>query len=163
MRTAIYPGSFDPVTNGHLDIANRAAALFDELIICVYDIPQKYLLFNTEERVNLIKKSVSHLPNVRVEPYSGLTVEYASKVNAQVMVRGLRMSSDFEREFEMALMNKKLEPTIELVCLMTSLEYQFLSSSLLKEACQLGGNINSLVPEHVADALVAKYGMSPGK
>jgi len=110
LTIAIYPGSFDPVTNGHLDIANRAAALFDQLIICVYDIPQKNLLFSTEEREDMIKQSVSHLANVQVERYSGLTVEYACKVNAQVMVRGLRMSSDFEREFEMALMNKKLEP-----------------------------------------------------
>ena len=106
MTTAIYPGSFDPVTNGHLDIANRAATLFDQLIICVYDVPEKHLLFNTQERVDLVRKAVAHLPNVRVEPYSGLTVNFARQMDAQVMVRGLRMSSDFEREFEMALMNK---------------------------------------------------------
>lgn len=157
LTTAIYPGSFDPVTNGHLDIAHRAAALFDELIICVYDIPQKHLLFTTQERVELMKKAVAHLPNVRVEKYSGLTVGFARRKKAKVIVRGLRMSSDFEREFEMALMNKKLEPDVELVCLMTSLEYQFLSSSLLKEACQLGGDITNLVPPHVASALKEKY------
>jgi pantetheine-phosphate adenylyltransferase len=145
------------VTNGHLDIASRAAALFDELIICVYDVPLKSLMFSTRERVDLMKKSVTHIPNVRVEPYTGLTVSFAQKVNARVLVRGLRMSSDFEREFEMALMNKKLAPDIELVCLMTSLEYQFISSSLLKEACQLGGDISSLVPEHVAVALAEKF------
>ena len=160
MTAAIYPGSFDPVTNGHLDIANRAAALFDELIISVYDVPHKRLMFSTEERVNLARKSVDHLSNVRVEPYSGLTVTFARKVNANVIVRGLRMASDFEREFEMALMNKKLDPDIELVCLMTSLEYQFISSSLLKEACQLGGDISSLVPAHVAVALAEKFGVA---
>ena len=157
MTTAIYPGSFDPVTNGHLDIAHRAAALFDELIICVYDIPQKHLLFSTEERVDLMKKAVTDLPNVQVEPYSGLTVSFARRKKAKVIVRGLRMSSDFEREFEMALMNKKLEPGVELVCLMTSLEFQFLSATLLKEACQLGGDITNLVPPHVAAALEEKF------
>lgn len=116
-------------------------------------------MFSTRERVDLIKKSITHLHNARVEPYAGLTVSFAQKVNARVIVRGLRMSSDFEREFEMALMNKKLAPDIELVCLMTSLEYQFLSSSLLKEACQLGGDISNLVPEHVAVALAEKFGL----
>jgi pantetheine-phosphate adenylyltransferase len=157
LTNAIYPGSFDPVTNGHLDIANRAAALFDELIICVYDRPQKHLMFSAKERVDLIKKAVAHLPNVRVTSYDGLTVDFARKMKAKVMVRGLRMSSDFEREFEMALMNKKLDREIELVCLMTSLEFQFLSSSLLKEACELGGDITSLVPKHVAVALKKKF------
>ena len=157
MTNAIYPGSFDPVTNGHLDIANRAAALFDELIIGVYDRPLKYLMFSTEERVDLIKKSVAHLPNVRVTSYGGLTVDFAREMKAKVMVRGLRMSSDFEREFEMALMNKKLDREVELVCLMTSLEFQFLSSSLLKEACELGGDITGLVPKHVAVALKKKF------
>ena len=157
MTIAIYPGSFDPVTNGHLDIANRAAELFDQLIIGVYDVPQKDLLFSTQERVDLMRKAVAHLPNVRVESYFGLTVNFAQRMNAKVIVRGLRMSSDFEREFEMALMNKKLAPHIELVCLMTSLEYQFISSSLLKEACELGGVIDSLVPEDVAIALAKKF------
>jgi pantetheine-phosphate adenylyltransferase len=161
LTNAIYPGSFDPVTNGHLDIANRAAALFDELIICVYDRPQKHLMFSAKERVDLIKKAVAHLPNVRVTSYDGLTVDFARKMKAKVMVRGLRMSSDFEREFEMALMNKKLDREIELVCLMTSLEFQFLSSSLLKEACELGGDITSLVPKHVAVALKKKFQQTP--
>jgi len=160
LTKAIYPGSFDPVTNGHLDIANRAAALFDELIICVYDVPQKTLMFSTEERVDLMKKAVEHLPNVRVVAYSGLTVNFAQRMNAKVIVRGLRMSSDFEREFEMALMNKKLGPDVELVCLMTSLEYQFISSSLLKEACELGGDIKNLVPQHVYTALAKKFGVA---
>jgi pantetheine-phosphate adenylyltransferase len=157
LTIAIYPGSFDPITNGHLDIANRAAALFDELIIGVYDRPSKHLMFNTAERVDLARKAVAHLPNVRVAAYNELTVDFARKMKAKVMVRGLRMSSDFEREFEMALMNKQLDREIELVCLMTSLEYQFLSSSLLKEACELGGDITSLVPKHVAIALKKKF------
>lgn len=153
MTKAIYAGSFDPVTNGHVDIATRAAALFEELIIGVYDAPPKKLTFSTEERVDLMKKAVAHLPKVRVTAYTGLTITFARQVDAQVMVRGLRMTSDFEREFEMALMNKKLASDIELVCLMTSLEYQFVSSSLLKEACALGGDICELVPAHVAVAL----------
>jgi pantetheine-phosphate adenylyltransferase len=161
LTNAIYPGSFDPVTNGHLDIANRAAALFDELIIGVYDRPSKHLMFSTAERVNLVKKAVAHLPNVRVAAYNELTVDFARKMKAKVIVRGLRMSSDFEREFEMALMNKQLDRKIELVCLMTSLEFQFLSSSLLKEACELGGDITSLVPKHVAVALKKKFQQTP--
>jgi len=157
LTIAIYPGSFDPVTKGHLDIANRAAALFDKLIIGVYDRPSKHLMFSTAERVNLAKKAVAHLPNVRVTAYDELTVDFARRMKAKVIVRGLRMSSDFEREFEMALMNKQLNREIELVCLMTSLEYQFLSSSLLKEACELGGDITGLVPKHVAIALKKKF------
>lgn len=157
MTIAIYPGSFDPVTNGHLDIVHRAADLFDQLIIGVYDVPQKHLLFSIQERVDLIRKAVAYLPNVRVESYSGLTVDFAQRVNAGVIVRGLRVSSDFEREFEMALMNKKLARDIELVCLMSSLEYQFISASSLKEIAQLGGCITDLVPEHVAIALAEKF------
>jgi pantetheine-phosphate adenylyltransferase len=140
LTIAIYPGSFDPVTNGHVDIANRAAGLFEEFIISVYDVPQKHLMFSTEERVGLARKAVAHLPNVRVEPYSGLTVGFARKVNASVIVRGLR--------------------GIELVCLMASLEHQFISSSLLKEACELGGDIASLVPKHVAVALAERFGVA---
>jgi len=153
LTVALYPGSFDPVTKGHVDIAERASGLFEKLIVAVYDAPPKHLLFNTEERVELMRKALSHLPNVHVESYSGLTVELARKLNAQVIVRGLRMSSDFEREFEMALMNKKLAPDLELVCFMTNLEYEFISSSMLKEVCKLGGCIDDLVPDHVAAAL----------
>ena len=156
MTIAIYPGSFDPITNGHLDIAIRAARLFEKLIIGVYDIPDKKVLFTTKERVELIKQAIVNLPNVEVEAYNGLTVNFARKVKAQAMVRGLRMSSDFEREFDMAMLNKKLYPKLELVCLMSTLEYQFLSSTLLKEAARLGGNIDDLVPKHVAEALRRK-------
>lgn len=156
MSIALYPGSFDPATRGHVDIAERAASLFEQVVVAVYDAPPKDLLFTTEERVELMTKAVAHLPNVRVEAYSGLTVDFAKKVNAKVLVRGLRVSSDFEREFEMALMNKKLAPDMELVCFMSNLEYQFISSSLLKEACKLGGCIDNLVPEHVALAMKDK-------
>ena len=158
MTIAIYPGAFDPITNGHLDIAARAAKLFEKLIIGVYDIPDKHILFTTEERVDLVRQAIADLPNVDVEAFRGLTVDFARKVKAQAMVRGLRMSSDFEREFEMALMNKKLSPHLELVCFMTTLEYQFLSSSLLKEVARLGGSINDLVPKSVAIALRKKFG-----
>ncbi len=156
MTTAIYPGSFDPITNGHLDIIKRASSIFDRLLIGIYDIPQKALLFTVEERVELARKAVAEYKNVEVVSYSGITVEYARKMKAQVLVRGLRASSDFEREFEMALMNKKLAPDIELVCFMASLRYQFLSSSLLKEIIKLGGNLDDMVPPDVAAALKRK-------
>ena len=156
MTIAVYPGSFDPLTNGHLDIALRAASIFDQLIIGVYNAPPKDLLFTTQERVEMVRQAVAHLPNVRVESYNVLTVEFAKELKAKVIVRGLRMSSDFEREFEMALMNKKLAPELDVVCLMTDLEYQFLSSSLLKEVKSMGGCIEDLVPKHVADALTEK-------
>lgn len=156
MTTAIYPGTFDPITNGHLDIATRAAKLFEKLIIGVYDIPGKNVLFTTEERVELVRQAIANLPNVEVESYSGLTVDFAKKVKAQTMVRGLRISADFQREFDMAMMNKKLFPELELVCLMSTLGYQFLSSGLLKEAASLGGNIDEFVPNHVAEALKKK-------
>jgi len=157
LSIAIYPGSFDPMTNGHLDIATRAAKIFDKLIISVYETPNKSLLFTAKERVELIRKAIIDLPNVEVKSFSGLTVDFARKVKAQAMVRGLRMSADFEREFDMAMMNKKLFPELETVCLMARVEYQFLSSSLLKEAASLGGNIYDLVPKHVALALEKKF------
>ena len=157
MTIAIYPGSFDPMTNGHLDIASRAAKLFEKIIIGVYDTPEdKRLLFTTEERVELVRQSIVNLPNVDVEFFTGLTVDFAIKIGAQAMVRGLRMGADFEREFDLAMMNKKLSPELEVVCLMANQEYQFLSSSLLKEAANLGGNIDSFVPKHVVEALKRK-------
>jgi len=153
---AIYPGSFDPITNGHLDIVNRAARLFDRIIIGVYERSNKHLVFTAEERVDLARRSVTNLPNVEVKSFSGLVVDFARQERAQVMVRGLRMTADFEKEFEMAMMNRKLSPGLDLVCLMASQEYQFLSSSLLKEIACLGGKINELVPKHVAGALRKK-------
>jgi len=159
LAIGLYPGSFDPVTKGHVDIAERAAPLFEEMVVAIYDNPPKDLLFTTEERVELMRRALAHVPNVRVVSYNSLTVEFARQVKASVMVRGLRMSSDFEREFEMALMNKKLAPEIELICLMTNLEYEFVSATLLKEICMLGGSIEEFVPGHVATALREKFGV----
>ena len=156
MTVAIYPGTFDPITNGHLDIATRAAKIFEKLIIGVYDTPNKQLLFTTDERVKLTRQAVAELPNVEVVSFTGLTANFAAGLGVRVMVRGLRAGADFEREFELAMMNKKLAPELELICLMARLEYQFLSSSLLKEAASLGGNIDSLVPRHVVEALKEK-------
>lgn len=158
MTIAIYPGSFDPITNGHIDIVTRAARLFTKLIIGVYETPEKRLLFTLEERVEMAKQAVASLPNVEAQPFGGLTVSFARKVGAQAIVRGLRVSADFEREFDMAMMNQRLAPELELVCLMANPEYQFLSSSLLKEVAELGGNIDDLVPKHVAEALRKKEG-----
>ena len=157
MTIAIYAGSFDPITHGHLDIIKRSSSIFEKLIVGVYDRPEKRLLFSTEERVQMVQQAIAHLKNAKAQSYSGLTVDFAKNVGAQVMVRGLRMSSDFEREFEMAMMNKKLAPNLELVCFMASLQYQFLSSSLLKEVAQLGGCLEAMVPDHVAKALREKF------
>ena len=162
MTIAFYPGAMDPITNGHIDIIERASAIFDKLVVGVYDRPEKHIMFPTEERVKLAKQAVSHLSNVEVQSYSELTVECAKKVGAKVLVRGLRMSPDFEREFEMAMMNKKLAPDLELVCLMASLQYQFLSSNLMKEVAQLNGSLDGMVPDHVAAALRERLSRKPG-
>ena len=159
MTIALYPGSFDPITNGHLDVATRAAKLFDKVIIGVFDKPDKQLFFTTVERVELARKSVVNLSNVEVEAFGELTVDFAKKVKAQALVRGLRINADFEREFDMAMMNRKLFPELELICFMATAQYQFLSSSLLKEVASLGGCIDDLVPEPVAVALKKKFPM----
>jgi pantetheine-phosphate adenylyltransferase len=156
LTIALYPGSFDPITNGHIDIATRAARLFDKVIIGIFATPDKRVTFSLEERVDLATRALAHLPKVEVKPYDNITVDFAREVNADVIVRGLRMSGDFEREFEMAIMNRKLAPELELVCFMASNEYQFLSSRLMKEVASLGGNIDSLAPEHVGEALRKK-------
>lgn len=157
MTAAVYPGSFDPVTLGHLDIARRAATLFDRVVVAVYDAPPKSLMFTTQERMGLFQEAASSIPNVEVVSFSGLVVDFAQKVGARAIVRGLRMGSDFEREFEMALMNRNMAPEIEVVCLMTRIEYQFLSSSLLKEVASLRGFYTNLVPENVLKALRDKF------
>jgi pantetheine-phosphate adenylyltransferase len=156
LTIALYPGSFDPITNGHIDIATRASRLFDKTVIGIFSTPEKHLTFSIEERVDLAKRAVAHLPKVEVKPYTNITVDFAKQINAQVLVRGLRMISDFEWEFEMAMMNRMLSPGLETVCFMASQEFQFLSASLIKEVASLGGNISSLVPPHVAEALKKK-------
>jgi len=156
MTTAIFPGTFDPITNGHLDIAQRAAGLFDDLIIAVYAHPIKTLLFSTAERLEMAQKAFQGWPNVTVRSYDGLTVDIAREWGARAIIRGLRVVGDFEFEFQMALMNRSLAPEIESVCLMTTKEYYFLSSSIVKEVAKLNGDISELVPPHVVTALMAK-------
>lgn len=158
MPIAIYPASFDPITYGHLDVATRAAAIFDTVIMAVYDRPLKNLLLPTVERVHLVGESVKHLANVRVDTYNELTVDYARRVGAKVIIRGLRAVTDFENELRMAHINNRLYPDIDTVCLMTSQEYSFLSSSVVKEIAALGGAVNSMVTPHVERALRRAYG-----
>lgn len=157
MTIAVYPGTFDPVTEGHLDIIRRASKVFEELVIGIHDKPQKRLLFSIEERVDMVQETVRDLRNVRVDQFSGLTIDFIHKVKGAVMVRGLRAISDFERELAMALMNKELAPDIEMVCLMTSSRYQFLSSSAIKEIASLGGSVRGMVPDNVVLALHRKF------
>lgn len=155
-HTAIYPGTFDPIHFGHVDIATRAANIFDELVFAVYTRPAKDLLFTIEERVELARQALVELPNVRAAPYDGLTVEFARQVGAQAIVRGIRVTYDFEMEYQMALTNRQLAPEIESVCLMTRQAHAFLSSSIVKEIALLGGDVSGMVPPHVAAALEAK-------
>ena len=162
MVVAVYPGTFDPLTYGHMDIIERASVLVDKLIVGVYENLAKQPLFSLEQRVKLVGEVVSGLPNVEVKAFKGLTVDFIHQVGGKVMIRGLRANSDFEREFEMALMNRKLAPDIELLCLMTSSQYQFLSSTLIKEVAKLGGCLEGMVPDHVALALREKFSVPIG-
>lgn len=157
MVRAVYPGTFDPVHFGHVDIATRSVRLFDELIIAVYDKPLKSLLFPPEERIELVRQSFNNENKVRVMGYSGLTVEFCNSVNAQVIVRGLRVFSDFEFEFRMALANHRLAPKIEVMALITAEEHTFLSSSTVREIASLGGDVSSMVPPHVEEALAKRF------
>jgi pantetheine-phosphate adenylyltransferase len=157
MPSAIYPGTFDPVHSGHIDIATRAAGLFEHLTVAIYARPFKNLLFSTEERKTMLQEALAHIPNLSVETYNGLTVDFARQVGAQAIVRGLRVISDFELEFQMALTNKKLAPDLEFVCLMTSQEYAFVSASTVKEIAMLGGCVDGMVPAAVAVALKSKF------
>lgn len=158
MTTALYPGSFDPVTNGHLDIIERSSRLFDHVIVGVAVNPGKSPLFTPEERVEMLRQAAASLKNVEVDSFQGLTVNYAQARGATVVVRGLRVLSDFENEFMMALMNRKLDEKIETVFMMTSREYAFLSSSAVREVAALGGDYADLVPPGVAEKLGRKFG-----
>lgn len=153
----VYPGSFDPVTKGHLNIIKRAANIFDEVIVSVFNNPNKDPIFSMEERVKLLKETTSEISEVRVDSFTGLTTNYVKSKNASAIIRGLRAVSDFEGEFQMASMNKELDPEIETIFLMTDSKYAFLSSSVVKEVAQFGGSMDNVVPKVVEKALLKKY------
>jgi len=157
MVRTLFPGTFDPIHYGHIDIACRAARLFDEVIIAVYDRPLKSLLFTPDERIALVKHTFIDNPKINVVGFQGLTVDFCHKVGAQVIVRGLRVFSDFEFEFRMALANHRLAPEIEVIALITNEEHSFLSSSTVREIASLGGNVSSMVPPHVEAALKDRF------
>ena len=157
MKRVLFPGSFDPIHYGHIDIATRASAIFDELVIAVYDQPMKSLLFSPEERIDLVKRSLSHLKTIKVVGYNGLTITFAKEIGACAIVRGLRVFSDFEYEFRMALANRRLDPEIDVIAFITSEDHTFLSSSTVKEIAALGGDVSSMVPKHVQDAMSRKF------
>ena len=156
MAKAIYPGTFDPPTNGHIDIVERAAKAVDFLTVAVVELSSKSTLFSADERVAMFAESVAHLPNVSVQLYSGLTVDFARDLGASVIVRGLRITSDFEYESEMALMNRRMAEDVETICLFSSLEFQILSSSRVKEVAALGADVSDLVPQNVWGPLVER-------
>lgn len=157
MVRAVFPGTFDPIHYGHVDIAHRASRLFDEVIVAVYDRPLKSLLFPPDERIKLVRDTFKDNPKISVMGYSGLTVDFCHKVGAQVIVRGLRVFSDFEYEFRMALANHRLAPEIEVVALITNEEHTFLSSTTVREIASLGGNVSSMVPGFVEMALRKRF------
>jgi pantetheine-phosphate adenylyltransferase len=157
MVCAVFPGTFDPIHYGHIDIAHRAARLFDELVIAVYDKPIKSLLFSPEIRINLVRQTFADHANIRVMGYSGLTVEFCRSIGSQVIVRGLRVFSDFEYEFRMTLANHRLAPEIDMIALITAEEHPFLSSSTVREIASLGGDISSMVPPQVESALRLRF------
>jgi len=162
-RLAVYPGTFDPVHFGHVDVARRAAQIFEQVRVAVVrDRPAKPLLFTTEQRVEFFRQALADVPNARVEPYEGLTVQFARTLGATFIVRGLRGTSDFEYEYQMTTMNRHLAPGVDTVFMMTSLRHLYLSSSLIKEVASQGGSLDGLVPDHVAAALRAKFGPPVG-
>jgi pantetheine-phosphate adenylyltransferase len=156
MRTAIYPGSFDPFTNGHLDVVQRASRLFDRVIVSVAKNAGKHPLFTLDERRSMVEQSIRQIPNVEADAFDGLLVDYVHHCSAQVVLRGLRAISDFEFEFQMALMNRKLNEEFETIFMMPKDTYTFLSSRIVKEIARLGGNVGQFVPTHVQAALAAR-------
>ena len=159
MKTAVYPGSFDPVTMGHLDIVERTSQIFDKVIIGVLNNRAKSPLFSVEERVNMLKEVTADLPNVEVQSFAGLLIDFVRKNEAQIIVRGLRAITDFEYELQMAQTNHKMEPEIETIFLTTSLDYSYLSSTTVKEVAAFGGDISQFVPEFVADCMKEKMNL----
>ena len=156
MTLAMFPGRFDPVTNGHRDIARRAASMFDKVLVAVADLKQNYL-FSTAERVEMMREAVADCKNIEVTSFSGLMVDFARQQNANVVVRSMRAVTDFEAEFDMALMNKKMAPEIEAIFMMASLEHLYISGTRIREVSALGYDVSDLVPPHVWDALKKKY------
>jgi pantetheine-phosphate adenylyltransferase len=154
LTVAVYPGTFDPVHYGHIDIAERAALLFEKVIVGIYDRPNnKEVLFSASERLDMMREAVKDVANVEATSYGGLTVDFVREQGARAIVRGLRVYSDFELEYQMALMTRKLAPDVDMVCLMTDLEYAYLSSSLIKDVATAGGSVEQFVPANVAEAL----------
>ncbi len=163
MRTAIYPGSFDPLTNGHLDVIERAVKLFDHVVVAVAKNESKQPLFSLEERLDLVRGAIKNIPTAEADTFDSLLVNYVNRRNAQAIVRGLRAISDFEFEFQLALMNRKLNEKIETIFMMPKDTYTFLSSRIIKEIARLGGDISSFVPPHVRAALIEKLKVTEGK
>ncbi len=161
MRIAVYPGSFDPITNGHLDVLHRAVKLFDRVIVAVALSESKRPLFTLEERVQMVARAVRQLPSVETDSFQGLLVEYVERRSAHAVVRGLRAVSDFEFEFQLALMNRKLNERVETIFMMPKDTYTFLSSRIVKEMAQMGGDVSAFVPAHVRTALSAKFARPP--
>jgi pantetheine-phosphate adenylyltransferase len=161
MRTAIYPGSFDPLTNGHLDVLQRATKLFDRVIVAIAKSESKHPLFTLEERVEMVSRSIKHLPTVEADSFDCLLVDYVSRRSAQAVIRGLRAVSDFEFEFQLALMNRKLNERIETIFMMPKDTYTFLSSRIVKEIARLGGDVSAFVPANVRTALIEKFKLTP--
>jgi pantetheine-phosphate adenylyltransferase len=158
VKIALYPGSFDPITYGHLDTARRAARIFDRVVMAVFDRPNRKLLFSTEERLALLHEATASIAGLQIETYTGLTVGFARQVGAQAIVRGIRSGSDYEQEFQMAQINRTIEPDIDVLVMLASHQYSFLSASMVREVAALGGDVSAWVPPHVVQALDRKFG-----